>query len=284
MKKFTSLLLIAFIFISAQSFGQDIISAKDLMQSLKDKNTVIVSARSDKDYKISHVRNAVNITPNDLAKEGEPKGLLKSPEELAKIFGDNGISNTSNVIIYDNGDLKYAGRVYWVLKYMGAKNVKLLVRNMDDFKKVRIPLTKAPTQAKKATFTPEINNNIAADEAWIKAHMKDANVMIIDVRAANEYDGTSTKPVSPGHVPGAVNVEWKQFTNGDNGLKSKAELEALCAANGISADKTIVLYCATSVRAGIVFFALTTELGYKNVKVYDGAMNEWAHKGNSVDK
>ncbi len=286
MKKLVSFLLIAFLFVSAQAFAQaDMVSVPDMVKSLKDKNTVIVSARSAKDYKISHVRNAVHINHKDLYKDGKPEGILKSPEEIAAYLGNLGISNNSNIIVYDDGKLKYAGRIYWVLKYMGAKNVKLLVRDMDAFKKARVPLTKAPSKPKKATFTPEVNTNIIADMAWIKSHLKDAGVVFVDVRAANEYDGSSTKPVSPGHIPGAVNVEWSMFTNGAKGLKTKAELETICKSDGISADKQIVLYCATSVRAGIVFFALTTELGYKNVRVYDGAMNEWSHDGsNPVEK
>ena len=44
---------------------------------------------------------------------------------------------------------------------------------------------------------------------------------------------------------------------------------------GVTADKTIIIYCASSVRAAIEFFALHSILDYPNVKVYDGAYNEW---------
>ena len=43
---------------------------------------------------------------------------------------------------------------------------------------------------------------------------------------------------------------------------------------GITKDKTVIVYCETSVRAGVIYLALKG-LGYSNVKVYDGAYLEW---------
>ena len=43
----------------------------------------------------------------------------------------------------------------------------------------------------------------------------------------------------------------------------------------VTSDKEVILYCASSVRAGIVFMALKDILGYPNVTVYDGAYYEW---------
>ena len=60
-------------------------------------------------------------------------------------------------------------------------------------------------------------------------------------------------------------------------LKSKEELTKLFKAKGISPDKEVILFCETSVRAGIVYLALTTVLDYTKVKVYDGAYYDWQH-------
>ena len=70
------------------------------------------------------------------------EGLLKSPAELAELFGSKGITETSNIVVYDGGSQKYSSRIYWTLKYLGASNVKLLHKDMDMFKKSRVLLQK----------------------------------------------------------------------------------------------------------------------------------------------
>ena len=273
-KSFT--LIIAFLFASTMVFAQgDIISAKDFGKAIKDKNTVVVSAQSKKNYGVSHIKGAIHLDHKKLYKDGKPEGLIKTPEELAKVFAAHGISNTSNIIIYDGAKNKYAGRVYWILKYAGAANVKMLEKDMKAWRSARVPLTKAPAKVKAAQFAAAVNNDVIVDMAWVKAHMADASVALVDVRVVDEFTGKSTTPVSPGHIKGAINLNWESLVTAQGVLKDKASIESLFKSAGITADKTIVFYCATSVRAGLPYFVAKTMLAYPNVKVYDGAMNEW---------
>ena len=281
-KKFSAL-LIAFLFVIPTVVAQgDFISAKEFAKVMKDKNTVVVSAQKLKNYKTSHITGSVHVDYKALTKESGPKGVLKSPSQLAAYFGKKGISNTNLIVIYDDGKNKHSSRVYWVLKYLGAKNVKLLHKSMKDWRAARIPLTKNPTKVSAKTFKVTKNSAIFADAAWVKANLNKSNVVIVDARSAEEYKGTDGK--SKGHIPGAVNIEWKKMIKEDGSLKSKEELKKIFTAAGVSPDKTVVLYCATSVRAGIEFVILTTILGYPNVKVYDGAYNEWESLGYKLEK
>ena len=59
-------------------------------------------------------------------------------------------------------------------------------------------------------------------------------------------------------------------------MKSIEELEGLLKKAAITKDKEVILYCETSVRAGIVYMAMTSMLDYQKVRVYDGAIYEWA--------
>ena len=258
-------------FLAAQG---DIITAADLGKKLKAKETLtVVSVRKPADFKKSHMKNAINIDLKKLASETDPKGILKSPEDIAKILGQAGIDGKGLIVVYDDGKMKYAGRFYWILKYLGVENVKVLHRDLKQWQAARLPVTKTPTPVKATTFTPSVNKSIFADEAYVKAHK--ASALLIDVRPPDEFNGTSTKPVSKGHIPGAKNMEYTQILKENGALKSKAEIETIAKGVGASADKDMILYCGTSTRAGIVYLAFTTILGYKNVKVYDGAYNEW---------
>jgi len=276
-------LILAFLFIVPSVFAQGLFDAADFAKASKDKNVKVVSVQSDKNYKVSHIRNAIHLDHSKLYKESGPAGILKSPEEIAKYLGDNGLSNTNTVILYDDGDNKIAGRMYWILKYMGMKDVKILQKDMKAWRAARIPLTPAPAKVVKTTFTPNVNDAIYASSKWVKDNLKNANVVFVDVRAPKEYSGADGK--SPGHVPGAVNLEWSSM-NGEGGvLKSTEELGKLFKGAGVTPDKTVVVYCATSVRAGLPYFVLSSLLDYPNVKVFDDAMNGWgADKANPVEK
>lgn len=274
---------VLFLFITQVLTAQALITAKEFTaEKKKDKTMVVIDASAADNYAKSHVMGAVNVPHKTLHKEGDIEGLILSPENLATYFGNKGISNTSNIVIYDGGTNKSASRVYWILDYLGAENIRILHKDMDQWKAARLPLTRNKTTVKAATFTPNVNSSIIAQASDVKACS--GNCILVDVRHISEYNGTSEKPVSDGHIKDAINVEYKEFVDDKGAFKSKEQLTALAEKHGITANKTIILYCATSVRAGIVFVALKEILDYPNVKVYDGAYNEWKAGGNPLVK
>jgi len=121
----TSLLFLLFI---GNILAQDIISAKDFVALQKtNPNVVIIDASKDKLYTQSHIEGAINIPYAMLNyKENAVEGLLLPVEEVAKILGTKGVSNEDAIVVYDEGSQKYATRVYWILKYLGTPNVKVL--------------------------------------------------------------------------------------------------------------------------------------------------------------
>ncbi len=277
MKKITISLtvLLAFLVITAQSFAAEKCLIGKEFSSLKksNKNLIVIDARKAADYAKMHIIKSVNIPYADLYKDGLAEGSIKDPAALAAYFGKKGISNTSAIVIYDDGSNKYNSRVYWVLKYMGAENVQLLHKNMNQWKMARIPLTKAVVPAKKAVFTPKVNKAMSAEMSAVKTSSTNVNTILVDTRDAVEYDGSFKG--SEGHISGAINIPFKEVLNANGSFKTKAELEDLVSKHGLSADKEIILYCKTRVRASVAYFALKNILEHPNVKVYDGAYNEW---------
>ena len=280
MKIFRNILItgLAFLLVSTTVWAQgDIITAADFMKLYKaDKSLVIIDAGSASDFKKSHIKNAVNI-PNVELNNNKDDGFLLSNDELAKIFGAKGVSNESAIVVYDGGSQKPASRVYLVLKYLGASNVKILHKDMTTFKKSRVPLTPMATKKKATTFTVNVDEAIIASLADVKA----GNAKLFDARDANEFAGTTDK--STGHIPGAIHLSFKDMQDANHAFKTKAELEKIMAAHGVSADSPIIVSCQSGKRAAVLYVAFTSILGYKNVKMYDGSYNEWVAKGNKVD-
>jgi thiosulfate/3-mercaptopyruvate sulfurtransferase len=280
----TFAVIISFLLVAQATIaGEVIVSAKDFTKAIKsDKSIVVIDANTAANYAKSHVMNAVNVPHKELYKEGDIEGLIKSADELAAYFGAKGISNTSKIVIYDDGSNKYASRVYWVLKYLGAENVQLLHKDMDEWRAARLPLTRNKSTVKAATFTPKVNAAIMATADDVKGCS--GSCVLVDSREPAEYNGTSEKPESVGHIKGAINVDYQNFVDDKGAFKPADQIKAIAAKNGITADKKVILYCVTSVRAAVTFVALHEILGYTNVKVYDGAYNEWKALGNPMEK
>jgi thiosulfate/3-mercaptopyruvate sulfurtransferase len=107
------------------------------------------------------------------------------------------------------------------------------------------------------------------------------------VRSPEEFSGEILAPPGlqetaqrGGHVPGAKNISWAAVTNDDGTFKSRDELAALYADEGIDGDSTIVAYCRIGERSSVAWFALHELLGYEDAINYDGSWTEW---GNLVD-
>ena len=257
----------------------DIITAAEFIKLTKsDKNLVIIDASKADSYQKMHVKNAVNVPSEAVSQEnGKVDGLLKSPEELAKLFGEAGVSEKNTIVVYDGGSQKYSSRIYWVLKYLGAPNVKILHKDMDMWKKSRVPITKMPSSVKATTFTPNVNAKILATTADVKS----GKATVIDVRTHEEYVGSADN--SDGHIPKSININYVDFLTDTEAFKSKEEMQKVASKYGLTADTKIIGYCRTSVRATVIYAALVNVLGYKNVEVYDGAYLEWVEEGNNIE-
>ena len=275
MKKYNVISLVVLFLISSLALTAqvDIIGAKDFMALKKNnKDLVIVDANKPKNYDVNHVKGAININHNDLYKDGEIKGLFMSPEDLAAFFGEKGISENSKVVIYDDGSHKYATRVYYVLKYIGATDINILHKDMDAWRAARVPLTATPASLDATTFTPGVNDAIFADIEYVKTNKDLPGFALIDCRTADEYNGVKK---SEGFIPGAININYEELLTDNGAFKSAEALAAIAAEYGITAEDELILYCRTSVRAAVAYVAFKNILGYEKVRVYDGAYLEW---------
>jgi thiosulfate/3-mercaptopyruvate sulfurtransferase len=259
------------------SFGQgDVISAQDAARLMKgNKNLRIIDASKSKIYKAAHLKNAINISVSELVNSDEITGLLKSPAALAKLFASKGISEKNEILVYDEGSQKYSCRTYWVLKYLGALDVKILHKDNASWRKARLLQTSQVPVVKKTVFTPSLNKAIYASMEETERAIKDPGVIIVDARPPEQYNGSSSENPTDGHIPSAVNLYFKDLLTSTNAFKSKEQIQQIVKQKGIMPEKTVIVYCNTGIFASVVYVALTQILEYRNVKVYEGSYEEW---------
>lgn len=257
-----------------------------LAEHLNDPNIRIVE--SDEDillYDTGHIPGAVKIDWVSELNDPVTRDYLDS-ERFAKLLASKGISNDTTVVFYGDKHNWWAAYALWVFQLFGHSNVRLLNGGRNKWIAEGRELTReVPTYpATNYIAPPRDDTKIRAFQHQVLEHIKQQGALV-DVRSPQEYSGERTHmPEYPqegtlrgGHIPGAINIPWAQAVNDDSTFKSRAELEALYAAKGITPDKEIVAYCRIGERSSHTWFVLTYLLGYPNVRNYDGSWTEWGN-------
>jgi thiosulfate/3-mercaptopyruvate sulfurtransferase len=284
MKNFKLMLstIAAILFLGTVAMAQPEVITADMFKTMLDDNIemVILDANKTKGYKAAHLQGAVHINHNDLYMDGDIKGMLKTPEELAMIFGKLGVGDNIPVVVTDDGTQKYSLRVNWILNYLGYDNVKVLHKDKTTWRKARLSLTSKVPKTVARNFTVNLRPEFYASISRVEESVKDPGIMLVDVRTPEEYNGDHKN--SDGHIPGAINLNYEELLTESGDFKPKAELMAIAESLGLTPDKEMIFYCRTSTRAGVPFYAFRYILGYDNIKVYDGAYLEWSAKKDIV--
>lgn len=256
-------LLLGLLLITQAAFAQKLVTAKQLKAM---KGVVIIDARKASDYAKNHIKGAINIPSSVLEKPGSIKGLLRSPSQIATKLGNFGITRDSKIVIYCKSGTS-AGRIYWILKYVGAKNIAILDGQFKGWFAARGPLTKAKPAIKKATFTPTVNKSILVNKAYVKSKLSSSSTVVVDARKAEDF--------AKGNIKGSKSLPKEGIVTSTYKFKDKAALAAYFKKVGATPNKEVIFTCKSGSRAGAMYFAAKELLGYKNVKVYDGSYNEW---------
>lgn len=277
-KKIISTLVIVMLFVG-NIFAQDIIAAADFVKLQKENpNLVVIDASKDKLYAQNHIEGAVNVPYAILnQKDNAIDGLLLPTDEVAKILGSKGVSNEDAIVVYDEGSQKYSTRVYWILKYLGAKDVKLLHKENNDFRNARVKLTATVPSVKAKTFTVNIDSDVYADAAYVEAAIGNPDVIIIDARTPDEFKGemNDKNTYSKGHIEGAINIPYESMVESETSNFITPEAFKALAGIELSPEKSYLVYCKTGVKGSTLYAYLVNVLGFKNVKNYEGAYAEW---------
>ena len=202
---------------------------------------------------------------------------------LSALLSKAGVEDDATVVLYGGNNNWFAAYAYWILKYLGYDNVKLLNGGRKKWElesremNADVPAY-APTSIKvTSSKRPEIR--AMRDEVIDKI----GQVGLVDVRSPEEFRGEKLAPDHlpqeqsqvPGHIPGAANIPWVQASNEDGTFKSADDLRKLYEGEGITSDKEIIAYCRIGERSSHTWFALQELLGYDNVKNYDGSWTEY---------
>src|SRR5256886_13118357 len=206
-------------------------------------------------------------------------------KQLSALLNKAGVGADTTVVLYGGNNNWFPAYTYWLVKYLGFDNVKLLNGGRKKWELESRELTQEAPSPKPADVKVKgkIRESIRSFRDEVLQRAKDRKGGLIDVRSPEEFRGEKLAPDHlpqeqarvPGHVPGASNIPWAKAANDDGTFKSADELKALYEGAGITPDKDIIAYCRIGERSSHTWFALTELLGYKNAKNYDGSWTEY---------
>lgn len=275
----------------------NLISADRLKRRLENKrdNTVLVDVRFKLDdpdagrkmYLESHLPGAVYMDLNkDLsAKPGKHGGNHPLPD-LRTFIGkieNIGIDNETTVVVYDQGKDMFAGRLWWLLDYIGHRKVYVLEGGYDCWVREGNEVTDELPALREKEFRPEIRNGQTASMEEVREKLASNSAVLIDSRSYDRYAGI-TEPLykKAGHIPGAVNYFWGDVMDERGIWKKKEELKRHFSA--LDKDKEIIVSCGSGVSATPNILALKAA-GFENVKLYPGSFSDWiSYEENEVAK
>lgn len=207
--------------------------------------------------------------------------MLPDPETFGHTVGSMGISSENLNIVYDGPGMFSAARVWWTLKVMGAKHVKILEGGFDDWRGNDLPVETGPPRGlAPAIFDVNYNGKMVAAFSTVEANMKSKEAKVIDARPYERFIGKTPEPrkgMRSGHIPGSHSLPVSRIVK-DGKLADINTLERYFRDIGIDADTPVITTCGSGVTAAILTLALT-EAGRDNTKLYDGSWAQWGLPG-----
>jgi thiosulfate/3-mercaptopyruvate sulfurtransferase len=254
-----------------------LIEAPALAAKVKDFR--ILDVRPKAKYDQGHIPGALNVDPGPWAKAF---AAGQDPKEWADRIGNLGIDRDSHVVLYDDGKVTDAARLWWILRYFGLKDARLLNGGFAAWKAAG-----APTST-KTTAVHALNVVIAKPSAGRLATKKNILTLLdaakkpqlIDARSEGEHCGTTKLAKRGGAIPGSLHLEWSDTLDSKTRkFKSAAELAKLFKDAGINLNRPAITYCQSGGRAAVMAFALEL-MGARDVANYYRSWSEW---GNATD-
>ena len=256
---------------------------QELLPLLGREGVLIVDLQEEPAYRAMHIPGAVHLDAARLSAARPPvQGLLPEPEALARTLAERGLRPGLHVVAYDEGEGLKACRLLWTLDVLGHGSWSLLDGGLKAWGDEELPLTNdVPAPRPAEPWPAELRREPVADRELILDRLGNPRTVILDVRSAAEYQGDDRRAARAGHIPGAVNVEWRKALDRARPprLRPEGELRQLYEQAGVTPDKEIIAYCQTHRRSAHTYVVLRI-LGYPRVKGYPGSWSDW---GNTFD-
>lgn len=245
---------------------------------------LVLDVRDAKAYDAGHVAGAVRL---DFAKW--EKDSLAAPTGLdhetlwRERIGHLGVSGRDPVVIYDDGHMTQAARIWFIFQHFGVPEAGVLNGGYPALEPLitdgAITVSRAPTTPRPTKFHPTATTETRialVGRQRVREAVERGKAQILDARTPAEYTGKDLlKNPRGGHIPTAINLPHKKLLDEHGRLKSPKALAALFARAGFQRGQPIITHCESGGRASLAALA-AQRAGYGPVMDYYLSFGDWA--------
>ena len=273
--------------------SEHLISVAALAERLGDGVTRIFDVRHNlmdhsagaAEYLAGHIPDARfldNETQLAAAKTGRNgRHPLPEPADFAALMAAYGVSEDSPVVIYDASGGMFAAHLWWMLRWIGHTDVRVLDGGWQAWQAAGQPVVIGAATDEVPAVAPRFVDEIQAQAARVTArdvlnNIDQFDFTVIDARAEARYRG-EVEPMDPvaGHIPGAMNRPNTENLQPDGRFKSPETLRAeFTALLGDRAPKDVVHQCGSGITACHNLLAMEIA-GLSGSRLYPGSWSEW---------
>lgn len=236
----------------------------------------LLDARERAPFEAGHPHNAIRVPIEDweAAAKSHATGL-ENTAHWAQTIAALGVDNEFPAVIYDDGRLTEAARVWFVLQYFGAQAFMLNGGwSAVERHSVLFAAAQPPGTAKTFHATPGAGSVGLVDRQALKTELG-SDTRIFDARTAGEFAGQDRRRnARGGHLPGARLLPHASLLDGDR-VKSAEALHRLLAEAGFQPGDHVVTHCDGGGRAALAA-AAAVRAGYDDVRAYYLSFSDWA--------
>ncbi len=261
----------------------------------KENRTIVeVDYDPENGYRKGHIKGANLIWWKRDINDPLTRDIIDK-KQFEELMSKNGITPETELILYGDFNNWFAAFAFWVFKYHGHKDIKIMNGGRKKWELENKEYTTEEPQIQATTYkSAPPNEGLRAYLFDVKRALDKNDSVLVDVRSPKEFSGEITAPPEypmehaqrGGHIPGANNIPWATAVNDADGtFKSVEELKQNYEPKGITPDKDVICYCRIGERSSHSWFVLKYLLGYPQVRNYDGSWTEWGNMiGNTIEK
>ncbi len=267
-----------------------LITTDILAAHLDDPNWAVVDcrfalldpAKGRTDYLAAHIPGAIYAhLDEDLSSPRIPgqtgRHPLPTPETFAATLARWGIDDSVQVVVYDDAGAMVAGRLWWMLRWLGHNAVAVLDGDWRAWLAEGRPTRSGVETRTPRNFVAALQPGLTIDTDEVAARLHDPTLRLFDARSAERFRGEN-ETIDPraGHIPGAVSAPYADNLTADGHFLPPAALRTRwterSADNGSCEE---VVYCGSGVSAAHHVLA-RAHAGLPLPRLYVGSWSEWS--------
>ncbi|WP_293950590.1 sulfurtransferase [uncultured Corynebacterium sp.] len=270
------------------------ISPSELAESIHtgEKNTVLaafwapIEGAGQTLFRSEHIPNSLFCDPAmelaGLPSSSDGRNPLPPVRLLTQAFRRWGLNTDRKVVVYDQGRGLYAARAWWILKWAGIPEVRILDGGFRNWEDGDHGHAGGPGNFPHfCNVRPNPGQMPVATMEDVKKHTG----ILIDARDSARFAGhRELLDLKAGHIPGAVNVPARNLLNEDHTFKAPEEIREILSLAGVTSGDDVIVYSGSGNHSAQVLAAME-QAGLTGAAHYLGGWSQWsANATNPVER